>query len=128
MHWRYVCVQAGCENFDLSACVDFYGTIKYVATSENKPVSPLDKIADLAVPLLCHFGDADRSISGEDINALSQALRQHQKNFDLFSYAGDPHAFDEDFRTDVYRPAAACDAWRRTDAFLSYHMDGVAIR
>lgn len=121
-------LQAGCKNLNLSACVDFYGAIKYKTITTNKPISPLDRVPDLTAPLLCHFGDADRSISSDDVHELTQALYQHQKNYELFRYAGAPHAFDEDFRRLIYRPAAASDAWRRTNAFLSYYLDGRATR
>jgi carboxymethylenebutenolidase len=114
---------AACESDGIAAAVDYYGSIRYTATSPNKPVSPLDRAGDLRAPLLAHFGTADRLISGDDIAAFEQALRTHGRNFELFTYGGAPHAFDEDFRA-VYRPAAAAEAWRRTMTFLNWHCRG----
>jgi carboxymethylenebutenolidase len=109
-----------CETDGLAAAVDYYGSIRYAATSANKPVSPLDRAADLRAPLLAHYGSADRLISADDVSAFDDALRSHGRNYELFVYRGAPHAFDEDFRP-VYRPVAAADAWQRTLTFLNWH-------
>ena len=37
---------------------------------------------------------------------------------------GAPHAFFNDTRKDVYKPAAAEDAWKRTLAFFGQHLKG----
>ncbi|MFZ5691181.1 MAG: dienelactone hydrolase family protein [Pseudomonadota bacterium] len=116
---------AACELQGIAAAVDYYGSIRYLATSPNKPVSPLDRAGDLRAPLLAHFGTADRLISAGDIAEFEQALRSHGRNFELFTYGGAPHAFDEDFRP-VYRPVAAAEAWRRTMTFLNWHCRGWA--
>jgi dienelactone hydrolase len=115
----YAYLAAG-EIDGLTASVDYYGSIRYAATSANKPFSPLDRASALRAPLLGHFGSADRLISADDIAAFDQALRSHGKNYELFVYTGAPHAFDEDFRP-VYRPVAAAEAWRRTLTFLDWY-------
>ena len=109
-----------CEADGIAAAVDYYGSIRYAATSTNKPVSPLDRARQLRAPLLGHFGSADRLISLEDISAFDDALRSHGRSYELFVYRGAPHAFDEDFRP-VYRPVAAAEAWQRPLTFLNWH-------
>ncbi len=109
-----------CETEHLVAAVDYYGSIRYPAISDNKPVSPIDRAAALAAPLLGHFGLNDRLISRDDIAAFEEALLSRGRNFELFVYRGAPHAFDEDFRP-VYRPVAASEAWQRTLTFLNWH-------
>lgn len=115
---------AGTEQSGLACAVDYYGAIKYGEVSANKPASPIDCAPDLTVPLLCHFGDYDRLISAEDREEFATALQAAQRHYEMFVYRGAPHAFDEDFRPQVFRPAASADAWRRTLAFLDFQLRG----
>lgn len=115
---------AATEIEGLSCAVDYYGTIRYSVTSENKPISPLDRAGALKAPLLCHFGDYDRLISTQDHADFATALQAAAVPYEMFIYGGAPHAFDEDFRPIVYRPAAAADAWSRSLNFLAWHMSG----
>jgi dienelactone hydrolase len=112
----------------VKAAVNYYGSIRYSQTSANKPRSPLDCIGELSAPLLGHFGTYDRLISSADIDDLERALQSNAKPYELFRYHGAPHAFDEDFRPAVFRPAAARSAWRHSLAFLDWHLRGVAPR
>lgn len=113
---------AATEIEELCCAVDYYGLIRYVTASENKPVSPIDRAANLKAPLLCHFGDYDRLISSQDRIDFAAALQAAAVPYEMFIYHGAPHAFDEDFRLQVFRPAAAADAWRRSLDFLAWHM------
>jgi len=113
---------AACEIEGLSCAVDYYGAITYGSTSENKPVSPLDRAAELKAPLLGHFGTWDRLISTSDIDAFEAALQAASKPYELFRYAGAPHAFDEDHRPAVYRSVASRLAWERSLTFLDWHL------
>ncbi|QLC23914.1 dienelactone hydrolase family protein [Parasphingopyxis algicola] len=115
---------AGTEQSGLACAVDYYGAIKYAEVSANKPVSPIDRVPDLAVPLLCHFGDYDRLISAKDREEFAAAMQAAQRQYEMFVYHGAPHAFDEDFRLQVFRPAASADAWRRSVAFFDFHLRG----
>lgn len=119
---------AACDYETIAAAVDFYGLVEYADTSENKPVSPLDRAADLQAPLMAHFGDFDRLISVEQVDRFAAALRENQKVHEFFVYRGAPHAFDEDFRAPVYRPAASKEAWERSLAFLDWYLKGEAPR
>lgn len=119
---------AACEYDGVAAAVDYYGAIQYGQLSDNKPVSPLDRAPDLKAPLMGHFGDFDRLISPNDVDIFTAALREHQKNHEFFVYRGAPHAFDEDFRPPVFRPAAAREAWSRSVTFLDWHLKGQAPR
>ncbi len=119
---------AACDHDGVTAAVDYYGLIAYGQTSEKKPVSPIDRAAELKAPLLAHFGDFDRLISMNDIDAFGAALRTHQKHHEICVYRGGVHAFDEEFRPEVFRPVAAGEAWRRSLAFLDWHLRGIAPR
>jgi dienelactone hydrolase len=113
---------------DLSASVDYYGSVRYAKTSDRKPVSPLDRAKDMQAPFLAHFGTFDRLIPAADIEALEAELRRGSKPYELFTYNGAPHAFDEDFRPAVYRPVASKLAWERTVTFLDWHLKGMPAR
>jgi dienelactone hydrolase len=109
---------------NLSAAVDYYGSVRYAKTSGQKPVSPLDRAKDIQAPFLAHFGTFDRLISAADIEALESELNRASRPYELFTYNGAPHAFDEDFRPAAYRPVASKLAWERTMTFLDWHLKG----
>jgi len=113
------------ETPNLSASVDYYGSVRYAKTSDHKPVSPLDRARAIQAPLLAHFGTFDRLIPAADIEALETELKRATKQYELFTYNGAPHAFDEDFRPAAYRPVASELAWKRTVTFLDWHLKGV---
>lgn len=116
------------EALKLAASVDYYGTVRYSKTSEEKPVSPLDRVKDIQSPLLAHFGTFDRLISTADIDLLESELKRASALYEIFTYNGAPHAFDEDFRPVAYRPVASKLAWERTISFLDWHLKGLAVR
>jgi carboxymethylenebutenolidase len=88
-------------------------------------VSPLDRARAIQAPLLAHFGTFDRLIPAADIEALETELKRATNQYELFTYNGAPHAFDEDFRPAAYRPVASELAWKRTVTFLDWHLKGV---
>ena len=63
------------ETSDLSASVNYYGSVRYATTSSQKPVSPLDRVKNIQAPFLAHFGTYDRLISTADIDALEAELK-----------------------------------------------------
>lgn len=105
----------------LSAVVNYYGGVRYAKTAPHKPVSPIDEAPNLRVPMLAHYGTADRFVPPADVDALEQALDRANRVFELYRYVGAPHAFDEDFRP-AYRPVAAREAWGRTTTFLDWYV------
>lgn len=119
---------SACEHQGIAAAVDYYGMIAYGDITENKPVSPIDRVPELGAPLLAHFGDFDRLISQPDVEAFGAALRANQKNHEINVYGGAPHAFDEDFRDVAFRPVASGEAWQRTMTFLDWHLRRISPR
>jgi len=95
--------------------------LRYPQVSALKPVAPLEQAASLRVPMIAHYGNADRFVPPSDVDALEVALDASGRTFELFRYAGAPHAFDEDFRP-AYRPVASREAWARTQAFLDWYV------
>lgn len=115
---------AGCEDDCFVAVVDFYGMIRYERVTEEKPVSPIERVADLRVPLLAHYGDRDPWCPTDDVRAFGDRLAEEGKVYELYQYPGAGHAFHESHRPVVYRPVAAATAWQRSLTFLDYYLRG----
>lgn len=103
-----------CVNRDIKAALPFYGQVP-------NPDTPLK---NLAAPVLYIYGEEDGWITKADVQRLREALRKYNKPGEVKTYPGAPHAFFNDTRKDVYRPADAEDAWKRTLAFFNQHLRG----
>jgi dienelactone hydrolase len=102
--------------------VAYYGQLEYEAQTAFKPRDPMTAARHMRTPLLGHFGDMDRLISPEQVASFSKLLAISGKAHEVRIYQGAPHAFDEWFRPQVYRPVASAEAWRRTLIFLDWHL------
>jgi carboxymethylenebutenolidase len=111
---------AGCTVAGIDAVANYYGGVRYARTCANKPVAPLEKARSITVPMIAHYGSADRFVPPGDVDALEAVLDEAGCTYELFRYAGAPHAFDEDSRP-AYRPVASREAWSRTMAFLDWY-------
>jgi carboxymethylenebutenolidase len=115
-------LMAACTVSGLSACVSWYGMLRYAETNERKPESPLAMAPRLGCPYLGLFGEEDGLIPSPDVEELRGILANAGKTFDIITYPGAGHAFFNDARPDAYRPQAAADAWPRAVAFLRRHL------
>ncbi len=111
---------AACGCKGLSACVPFYGMLRYAAglDAAKKPRQPLDALVDLSCPLLGLYGAEDALIPVADVEELKRRLALTKHAHEVHIYPGAGHAFLNDTRADAYRPAAASDAWSRMLPFL----------
>jgi carboxymethylenebutenolidase len=103
----------------LSACVSFYGMVRYAERNEKKPRSPLDAAGDLTCPALAIFGAEDALIPQADVEELRARLTAAGKRFEIIVYPGCGHAFLNHTRPDAYRPEAAADAFERAAGFFA---------
>ena len=101
-----------CTTRDIKAAAPFYGQVP----------SPDIPLKNLAAPILYIYGEEDGWITKADVQRLRDALRKYNKQGEVKTYPGAPHAFFNDTRKDVYRPAAAEDAWKRVLAFFRQHL------
>jgi carboxymethylenebutenolidase len=115
-------LMAACTVPGLAACVSWYGMLRYAQTDAVKPASPLALASELACPYLGLFGEEDAIIPLADVAELRAILAREEKRFEIVTYPGAGHAFFNDTRQDVYRPAAAADAWPRALAFLRRYL------
>lgn len=101
-----------CMNNDVKAAVPFYGQIP-------NPDTPLQ---NLACPILYIYGEEDGWITKTDVQRLANALKKYKKQGEIRTYPGASHAFFNDTRKEVYRPAEAKEAWGQAVAFFKQHL------
>ncbi|RMH35318.1 MAG: dienelactone hydrolase family protein [Nitrospirae bacterium] len=101
-----------CVTTDIKAAVPFYGPIP-------NPDTPLQQ---LSAPVLYIYGEDDGWITKADVERLKAALKKYNKPGEVKTYPGCPHAFFNDTRPDVYKPAEAQDAWSRMLRFFDQHL------
>lgn len=106
---------AGADVAGLSAVVGFYGGVK----SRFGVPGPLDRAADIKVPLLGLFGGADQAIPVADVEQFDARLTDVGVQHEIHIYPGAPHSFF-DRRYEEHAEASA-DAWRRMLSFLERH-------
>ena len=97
---------------DLKAAVAWYGQIRPAKTPGVRSAGPLDLAAQIKIPVLGLFGEADLGIPAADVMEMEAALKASGQTAEFVLYPGAPHAFFADYRPS-YRPEAAADAWRR---------------
>jgi len=119
---------AGCTG--LSAAVPFYGMLSHEhgllapAPGEppldpaRKPRSPLEAAAQVRCPMLALFGADDAFIPVDDVRAFQRELARSGPGHVVSLYAGAGHAFLNDTRPELYRPAIAREAWPRLISWL----------
>jgi carboxymethylenebutenolidase len=88
----------------LAGAVGFYG----------RP--PLDRVPNMAAPILALQAGADQNITADDNAAFDAALAAAGVDHEVVTYDGAPHSFF-DRKQEEFADASA-DAWRRTLEFL----------
>ncbi|MEP6887278.1 MAG: dienelactone hydrolase family protein [Nitrospirales bacterium] len=101
-----------CVSADVKAAVPFYGQVP-------NPDTPLQ---NLACPILYIYGEEDGWITKTDVQRLANALKKYNKPGEIKTYPGASHAFFNDTRKEVYKPAESNDAWNRAVAFFRQHL------
>jgi carboxymethylenebutenolidase len=94
----------------LKAAVAYYG----------QTLTP-EKAAEVKAPLLLHYAGLDERINA-GVPAFEAALKENDKEFQLFIYEGANHAFNNDSSPARYDRKVANLAWDRTIAFLETHI------
>jgi len=111
------CYGGGMANFlatripEMSAAVPFYG---------NQP--PAEEVAKIKAPLLIHYAQNDDRINA-GIPAFEAALKANRVRYEMFTYPGTQHGFNND-TTPRYDKAAAALAWQRTMDFFKTNLRG----
>ena len=116
---RYPIVVASQRN-DISACVVFYGATQQRDwnAGELQPVSMPDMLAKLTVPTLFVFGEADHTISLDNVRRMRDALETHRKSYRMHVLADAPHGFMNDTMPGRYRPHHTKVGWNMLLTFM----------
>jgi carboxymethylenebutenolidase len=93
---------------DVAANIIFYGGTK-----------PKDEVvAALTAPTLGVFGEADHTISIQDVYAFRAKLEEHKKNYEIKLFPDMPHGWLNDTMPGRYRQKEAEQAWKLLLEFL----------
>ncbi len=91
---------------DLNASVPYYG---------RQPSA--EDVAKIKAPVMAHYAENDQGINA-GIPAFEEALKKNGIEYQIFSYPGTGHAFNNDTNPSRYNEEAAKLAWKRTVGFF----------
>lgn len=122
---RYPLVAAS-QRRDITACIVFYGATQNRdwSASELQPVAMPDLIATLTVPSLFVFGEADHTISLQQVRQMRDALEAHGQSYRMQVLAGAPHGFMNTTMPGRYRAGDTQVAWGLLLTFMQEVLDG----
>jgi carboxymethylenebutenolidase len=106
----------------VGAAVTFYGG--GVLEGRFGLPSLVDLAPGLRAPWLGLYGDLDKGIPSDQVEALRAAVAASPEEAEIVRYPDADHGFNCDDRPTVFNPAAAADAWRRTLAWFEEHLVG----
>ena len=92
-------------------------TLKAVVVYYGQSPSPIDSVQNIKAPILAHYGEKDANIT-KGVPETEAAMNKYNKSYEYKIYPGAPHAFNDDTNRERYTPAAAKEAWERTQEFL----------
>lgn len=98
--------QVAVNSPDLNAAVPYYG---------RQPSA--EDVAKIKAPIMAHYAENDAGINA-GIPAFEEALKANNKEYQIFSYPGTGHGFNNDTNKERYNEEAAKLAWQRTVAFF----------
>jgi len=91
---------------DLNAAVPYYG---------RQPSA--EDVAKIKAPIMAHYAENDPGINA-GIASFEEALKKNNKEYQIFTYPGTGHGFNNDTNPERYNEQAAKLAWQRTVAFF----------
>ncbi len=118
----YAMESAGRE-LRISAAVNFYGRLLYANTTSDRPVSPVQSLFNLQVPLLSFYGTLDPQVPADQVKLLSQRLANNPNHiyYETVQFPGVGHGFMEPGR-EGYNAEADKDARAKMRAFLARYL------
>lgn len=100
------------NELNLSGAIGFYGRPR--RPGDDVPV--IDRIGEMACPILALMGGADPGIPQPDVDEFAAALNAAGITNEVITYPGAPHSFFD--RKYEELADASADAWRRVLAFI----------
>jgi carboxymethylenebutenolidase len=108
---------ASALGLDLAGVIGLYGTLE--GPWRNDAPAPLDRLDDVAAPVLGLFGGADGAITAADVAAFDRGLRDRGIDHRVVIYPGAPHSVFDRKATEFAAESAA--AWDEIMAFVAAH-------
>ena len=105
--WSY---QMAKNDLGVKATVIYYGRF-----------NPKDDLSRMRATIIGHFGEKDRSIRVDDVQAFQAKLKTLNGDHEIYIYPNAGHGFAKPGRK-RYNKEAAEDAWKRTTAFLKKYL------
>jgi carboxymethylenebutenolidase len=102
---------------DLAGVVGLYGTLE--GPWRNDAPAPLDRLDDVAAPVLGLFGGADGAITADAVAAFDRGLAERGVDHRVVTYPDAPHSFFDRKATEYAAESAA--AWDEIVAFIAAH-------
>ena len=93
---------------ELAGAASFHGFPTNDTKNPNTPTQPVERVPFLRAPVIAFFGEADRLVPLEDVDAYRNALAAHKKDFEVHTYPGADHGW-----TNAKGPAYRQEASRR---------------
>jgi carboxymethylenebutenolidase len=98
--------QVAVNSPELDAAVPYYG---------RQPSS--EDVAKIKVPVMAHYAENDPGINA-GIPQFEEALKKNKIKFQIFTYPGTGHGFNNDSNPERYNEQASKLAWSRTTGFF----------
>jgi len=98
--------QVAVNSPDLDAAAPYYG---------RQPEA--EDVPKIKAPIMAHYAENDERINA-GIEKFEEALKQNNKEYQIFKYPGTGHAFNNDSNPARYNAEAAKLAWSRTVEFF----------
>ncbi len=102
---------------EIAGAAAFHGFPTNDTSNPNTPTEPAGRMAQLTVPVIGCFGEADRLVPMKEVERYRSELSQHKKNFEIHTYPGTDHGFTNP-KGSAYKQEFAEDAWKRATDFL----------
>ena len=99
---------------DLAGVIGLYGTLQ--GSWRNDAPAPLDRLDEVASPVLGLFGGADAGITADAVAAFDEGLSARGVDHRIVTYPGAPHSFFDRKAVDFAAESAA--AWDEILAFI----------
>jgi carboxymethylenebutenolidase len=106
----------GMVNRTMAAGTSLHAGVAYYGV--QIPAADVPKISG---PLLLHYAATDARINA-GIPGYEAALKANAKPYEIYTYEGAAHGFNNDTGGQRYNPQAAQLAWSRTIAFFKKHL------
>jgi carboxymethylenebutenolidase len=109
---------------ELAAAAAFHGFPTNDTSNPNTPTEPAGRVAELQVPVIACFGEADKLVPMTEVERYRSELARHSKDHEIHTYPDADHGWTN-AKMPAYRAQAAEDCWTRAVRFLK---DGVERR